>query len=499
MLRANVRCWAIRSPAAITSALLMSGLFLCEPNRSALFAQAVASRKPTTTGSAEAIEKILQRGALHGCSVGLHVVSLESGRTLLEHNAGRLLIPASNAKLLTTAAALQVLGPDYQFCTTIGTRGNDLVVVGGGDPAIGGRFTHGEATAYFKRWAGKLRERGFAEFAGDLVLDDSFFDATLVHPRWPAGDLGLAYTAPVAALSLQENSLTVRITPGDSVGSAGRIQLVPAGSGVSVANRTRTVDRKSLHSPRAWLRPGSTIVECSGNVFSGSERTDGCVTVSDPTHYFGSVLRQVIESEGVLIRGKTRTDRSAGRDRAFRPILVHRFPLRAALPIANKESQNLCAEMIFKAMGAVRGDGSWQGGRNVATAVLTALGLDPAEFTLDDGSGLSRSNRVTPRQLTRLLTVLFKGPHGDDYRQSLSVCGVDGTMARRLTDPHYRGMIWAKTGSIDRVRALTGYVRSRDAGWLAFSFLINDNRQSVRAVQDDLCRALVDWSATPLQ
>jgi D-alanyl-D-alanine carboxypeptidase/D-alanyl-D-alanine-endopeptidase (penicillin-binding protein 4) len=439
-----------------------------------------------------ALDQILARSALRGATVGLHVISLSNDRSLFAHDADRQMTPASNAKLLTSAAAIQVLGTAYEFRTTVGWRGEDLVVAGGGDPAVGGRFTQGDATSYFRRWATVLRERGVRHVAGDVVVDDSLFDRVFVHPRWPSNELNRWYAAPVCALSLNDNCVDVQITPGRELGSPALVRLVPPGSSLSVVNRTRTVSRQSDHAPRIWRRPDSSQVECSGNVYQGSGLTSGWVTVVDPALFFGAVLRQVLIDEGISVGGDVRRELQAGRDASFRALFVHRFPLTAALRVMNKESQNFYAEQIYKIMGATHGAGSWAKGREAAARALSPLGLEIGSYTLDDGSGLSRANRVSPRQITRLLAVMFHGEHGELFRQTLSRSGVDGTLARRLIDPPYRGRLWAKTGSIQGVRAISGYAQNRRGQWLAFSLLINQNRYSVRAVQDDVCKALVD-------
>jgi D-alanyl-D-alanine carboxypeptidase/D-alanyl-D-alanine-endopeptidase (penicillin-binding protein 4) len=364
--------------------------------------------------------------------------------------------------------------------------------VGGGDPTIGGRFADGDPTAYFRRWAGVLKEQGITRIEGDLVLDDSFFDRQLIHPHWPKSDLGHWYAAPIAALALNDGCVHVQITPGVRPGAAARVSLIPPTRYLRVDNHTHTVSSSKEHAPRVSRRPGSDVIECEGGVYERSDPVMGWVTVDDPAVYFGTVMREVFAKENLPIVGEVRREPAIGRSTQFRARVAHRFPLLAALAVTNKQSQNFYAEQILKTLGAERGDGSWQGGCQAARTAMGELGLDPASYVLDDGCGLSRENRASPKAFTTLLAAMHQHSHGQHYRQTLAVTGVDGTLRKRLTDESYRGRVLAKTGSFTGVRAMSGYVQTRSGEWLAFSLLINDVRTSVRSIQDEFCKMLVD-------
>jgi D-alanyl-D-alanine carboxypeptidase/D-alanyl-D-alanine-endopeptidase (penicillin-binding protein 4) len=452
---------------------------------------AVAKPKKSVTLK-ESLDKLLARPELKGAQVGLHVVRLSDGKDLFSHQADRLFVPASNEKLLTTAAALIELGPDYQFRTLVGTVGRDLVVVGGGDPTISGRFTDGDPTIYFRRWAKVLKDQRVTQIAGDLVVDDSFFDRQLVHPNWPKNDLGHWYAAPIGALALNDDCIDVRIAPASKPDAPAKVSLIPDTRYFEIVNRTRTVSSSKDHAPRVVRGPAGRVIQCDGGVYQRSQPSTSWVTVDDPTLYFATVLREVFAEEGVTIAGRTRRGPGIGRSKEFKPRVVHRFPLLPALAVTNKESQNFYAEQILKTLGAEHGDGSWVRGRELATQALSTLGLDSKSYVLDDGCGLSRTNRASPRAFITLLRAMHRGPYGEQFRGTLSVAGVDGTLSKRLTDDRYRGRVWAKTGSITGVRAISGYARTRSGQWLAFSFLVNNARVSVRTLQDDLCKTLVD-------
>lgn len=453
---------------------------------------AAAPKQQKTSSLRESLDKLLARPELKGAQVGLHVVRLSDRKELFVRQADRLFVPASNEKLLTTAAALTDLGPDYQFRTLVGTAGADLVVVGGGDPTISGRFTDGDPTVYFRRWAKVLRDQRITHIGGDLVVDDSFFDLHPVHPNWPKNDLGHWYAAPIGALAFNDDCVDVRIAPGTKPSEPAKVSLIPDTRYLDISNRTRTVTSSKDHAPRVARGPGSKLIQCDGGVYQRSQPSTSWVTVDDPTLYFATVLREVLAEEGVSIAGRIHREPGIGRSKEFKPRVVHRFPLLPALAVTNKESQNFYAEQILKTLGAEHGNGSWDGGRQVATQALSKLGLDSKSYVLDDGCGLSRSDRASPRAFTSLLVAMHGGPHGEQFRETLSVAGVDGTLAKRLTDDRYRGRVWAKTGSIAGVRAISGYVRTRSGQWLAFSLLVNNARSSVRTLQDDFCKLLVE-------
>jgi D-alanyl-D-alanine carboxypeptidase/D-alanyl-D-alanine-endopeptidase (penicillin-binding protein 4) len=368
-----------------------------------------------------------------------------------------------------------------------------LVVVGSGDPTIGGRFTGGDPTEYFRRWAKVLKQQRVTHIRGDLLLDDSCFDRQFVHPNWPKADLGHWYAAPIGALVFNDSCIDVHVAPGASAGAAGEVTLVPSTQLFELVNRTRTVRTAKEHAPRVARGLGSRTIQCDGPVYGQAQPTTTWLPVDDPVQYFGSVMREVLSEEGIRIDGSVRSEPGAGRRSDFEPRIVHRFALLPALEVTNKESQNLYAEQVFKTLGISQRDGSWNGGKQAVRAELTRLGLDAKSYVIDDGCGLSRSNRASPRAFTSLLAVMHAGSHAEQFRDTLSITGVDGTLKKRLTEEPYRGRVWAKTGSISGVRSISGYVQTLSGEWLAFSFLANNVRVSVRAVQDDFCKALVHW------
>lgn len=450
------------------------------------------ARSATSDGLAERLGQLLARPELKGAEVGVRVVDLSSGRELFAHNVDKPLIPASNMKLLTTAAVLGLLGEEFRYETAVGMLGADLAVVGDGDPTIGARLSEGDPTRHFRDWARRLRAQGVRSVPGDLLLDDSLFDRQYVHPAWPREQLHRDYAAPVGALSLSENCVRVVVHAGTKVGTPARLSLSPHTDVVRLQGTISTIASRSQHVWSAFRRPGDDRISCSGRFWVKAGPAATLVTIENPSLYFGRILARVFREEGIAIRGRIRTAAGLDRDR-LHPRVVRETPLVPLLAVANKESQNFYAEQLFKTLGAERyGVGSWSTGAQAVFDFLQWRRLPTEGLVVDDGSGLSRNNRLTAWHVTELLRMMAESPYRKIFRDSFAVAGVDGTLERRLTDARYRGRIHAKTGSLRGVRALSGYAEASDGRQLAFSLLVNRPRRSVRRLQDDFCRALVD-------
>jgi D-alanyl-D-alanine carboxypeptidase/D-alanyl-D-alanine-endopeptidase (penicillin-binding protein 4) len=428
------------------------------------------------------------------------VIELPSGRVIYDHNGKAPLMPASCMKLITIAAAIDHLGPGFQFQTTCAIRGKDLVVIGAGDPTIGDERlarSRGESiTAVFANWAARLKTAGVQQIPGDIVIDDSIFDRQFVNPNWPPEQFQEWYEAPVGGLNFNANCVDIRVTPGKP-GKPATVTLVPGNTALSIINQTITGSR---HAPSARRKPGTDSIVVSGPVARTTQL--GPITIQDPGLYFGSILKTVLASQGIKIGGNVRREK-VSLDSAGRPIDGHivgvlKTPLADAMARAGKQSLGMMAETLMKLLGArAGGTGSWTSGRAAVESFLQKVGAAPDQFKIDEGSGLSRYNRLSPAVATQTLQYIFSGPpqRFAALRQSLSVAGIDGTLEKRMKDPATKGRIFAKTGYINGVRTLAGYIHTRNDQWLAFAFFYN-NAAATRPLsnaQDKACRLLVDW------
>ncbi len=441
------------------------------------------------------------RSARSSCrSIGVHVVDLTDGRSVYEYNADRQRIIASNTKLFTSAAALDRLGPGHLFETEVLAKGRvssgrlagDLAVVGGGDPNISGRHHQGDAFAVFRDWAASLDELGVRRIGGDLVLVDGLFEGPYVHPDWPRDQLDEWYEAPVAALSFSDNCALVRVWSGGREGVAPQVDVLPRVPLYAVRNTAITTSSSRRHRYGVTREPGQLTVW--GSVLRSRRPIESWVAVHDPVVYFGQALKQALAEEGVVVEGQLRIARSLPPG-DWRRVTVHRSDLLSTLEVINKRSQNLHAESVLKLLGArTCGRGSWDGGVRAVREFLAGVGIDPESYRMADGSGMSRNNRFTPRQLTRLLQVMFRHRWAGEFLRTLPYGGEEGlSWEKRLADAPYRGNVFAKTGRLRGVSTLSGYAKAVSGRVYAFSVLCNDTRGDwgAKAGQDEIVRAII--------
>lgn len=476
-----------------------------------IFSARVFSAQTATAPLAElkrAVNSQVRAAKQHARQVGVHVVAVDDGREIYAYRADLEHILASNTKLFTSAAALDHFGPGYFFETHVKVRGEtvggvlrgDLGVIGGGDPNISGRHHDGESFAVFEQWARALRDLGIRRISGELILAAGLFDRQYVHPDWPKDQLDRWYQAPVAALSFNDNCVLVKVEPSGGRGGLPRLSMVPDVPFMAVrgsAARTTSSRKQSIRirrDPHAVSLKTRRTVEVSGRIWRGSEQVDKWVTVDDPVAYFGAALKAALRRSGVQLDGEiVVVDRLDGA--AWRPVAVHRSDLITTLEVVNKRSQNFYAESVFKLIAAsLCGRGSWpEGVRAVSNFLTGAAGLD--DFRLSDGSGMSRGNRSTPRQLTQLLRHMFFHRWGGEFVRTLPFSGEAGLRwEKRLAEQPYRGNVLAKTGSLNGVSTLSGFAKGVSGEVYAFSILMNQSRRNWRSknAQDAILRALID-------
>jgi len=451
------------------------------------------------------LDHIFSHQDFRDLEMSLRVVSATTGQVLYSYHGDQALIPASNVKLFTTAAALHHLGADYRFRTVVAATGpidgrgvldGDLVVVGGGDPSISGRFYGGKTTAVFEEWAKELRGRGLRTVTGDLIGDDRFFDRQWRHPDWPAGQAAYWYEAPIGALSLNDNCVNFTLTP-TQPGRIARLSLAPATGYLDFRNACVTTSKKGPPNVLFKRATGSRQVVLEGSIPKTVSAVTNYVTVDEPGEYFLTVLAEVLRQHGITIRGRVRL--VAPEENLPSPVTLmeHRSSLLSAVRVANKRSQNFYAEQILKTTGReLVGRGSFEGGTQAVLTFLADRGLESRQVSLADGCGLSRRNRLSAQAITDLLVLMARGPHGDVFVESLAEAGVDGSMRRRVNDPEFRGRIFGKTGTLARVRALSGYVRSQRGELLVYSFLMNGKAAGywqARQAQDEALKVLARY------
>lgn len=446
---------------------------------------------------------------------GVLVVSLATGDTLFSHRADEVLVPASNLKLFTVAAGLHYLGSDYRFSTYLtgtgpirdGVLDGDLVVYGTGDPTFSRRFFE----TRFSVWdalADSLAAAGVRRVAGDLVGDASYFEGPAVGRGWELSYVSHGYAAPASALSYNDNVVSIRVRPGPAVGATPTLLLVPGGT-VEIEVATETVA-----SGRSWIEVERESYDAPIVLIGQIQRGHGGLwrgtPVVDPAHFAVSVFAEVLASRGIEVGGTVRSVLDAGASavagrRVFAPLLdgaplvqvlaVHRSPpMLEVLKVVNQHSHNLYAESVLRSVGRVAtGSGSVEGGAAAVARMLDAAGTAPGAVVMDDGSGLSRLDGASARAIVDLLGLMAASSEWEAFRETLPEAATSPAL-RRMHRTAAAGNLRAKTGTIDGVSALSGYVYARNGERLAFAILANDvSPSAAKRVEDRIGARLAEF------
>lgn len=432
------------------------------------------------------------------------VVSLDRGDTLFAQSPDSEVAPASNMKLLTTAAAFRELGPDFRFRTYLVSNGSvhqgvldgDLVLYGTGDPGLSDRFYPSRNTV-FDSLADQLLAQGIHSVSGDLVGDASYLGAPLRPLGWDPDDLNDHFAPGISALSFNENVVSIRVEAATRVGAPPEVHSIPDHADLDIQNDARTVPGSSR--ARLWIdreNPRDPIV-VGGTIRRGGRDVWRELTVSDPAAFAISVFRSVLEERGIQVHGNNRVVRNpsasivgsgvvhapAAVDAPGTRILARHVspPLRDYISVVNKRSNNLFAELIFRTLGRVMaGHGTPAASAHVVAGSLRALKVPIDHVVQLDGSGLSAGNRVTTGTLVGVISRMAASPLWNEFWATLPEAGDRRELARMFRTPAARNLR-AKTGTIDGVSALSGVVRSSDGERLAFSMVVNGTPSTSRA------------------
>ena len=448
------------------------------------------------------LSKVLNRARLAKDGVG--VVVLTRGRrprVVFARGAGTVLVPASVAKVLTSAAALDLLGPSYVFRTRLTARGprpsggtlqGDLVLHGGADPNLSGRAFKGDPMHVLRAIAAAVRKAGIRRVEGALVLDEGLLDKVYLHPEWSAADTRRWYGAPVGGLSFNDGCIDVDLRSPKRGGKT--VLRLPATAGPwTVQNNVKTVPKAHAAAGGRWLKQGA-VLQLHGRLPPGG-RTGFHIPVKDPAGFLGGALLHALKDAGVVVTKGQRPARD-DQDRLAGDVIVeHTSKLAPTLKVLNQRSQNFYAGMLFKLSGAaLAGNGTWAaGGRAVGEMLRRRQIADGGKTRMRDGSGLSTKNRVAAATVAQVLSS-FDGDilRGPILYESLAISGRAGTLKRRLREKSVAGRVHAKTGTLNqlRARALAGYVdgRAGHAGYV-FAIILNGTGAS-HAKIDELVREI---------
>lgn len=460
------------SPFAAAAAII----FLTLPS-AALSAPPSAEKRADREALKTALMEVLQRSSLKASRMGVQMQSLDDGAIVFSHNADELLNPASNVKLVTSAAALASLGPEFRYDTEflvepeLGADGKvkTLYVRGKGDPSMTSERMWGVVA---ELWHAGVRE------VGEIVVDDSWFDAERTPPGYDQEDSDRAYMAPTGALSLNWNAAAIYLRPGNSPGAKGMVEMEPPSDYFVVENQLTTGSARARRVS-VTSDPAGPVQKIVVRGQLPSER-GGAVSVwkkiDNPPMYYGQTLKQMLGTRGVKVKGKVKVGLTPSKAKMLHVAQSDTFDV--ILKRLNKLSSNFVAEQLLKTMGAeLKGaPGSFTKGVEVTEQFLERdVGIPRGTYVMKNGSGLNDANRFSAAQLNRLLRYMYERfPFAPEYMSSVPIAGKDGTLKYRFEGSDAVGRLRAKTGTLESVSALSGYVTSAGGERFTFSIMAND-------------------------
>src|SRR5881296_2561997 len=468
---------------------------------SSVAAQTPAARPRTAPlkGSLEQrLAQLIDAPPFNRATWGIYVVD-DRGRVLYQRNADRFSVPASNTKLVVTAAAAVLLPPEYRVKTSLYVNGRvedgvldgDLIIYGRGDPTWSARcysvdtLAPGACDSTFTAidaMADSVRAHGIRRITGKLVGDGSYFEPTLVHSGWNAWDLNWWYAAPVSGLGFHDNSVDFHIAPGAAVDQPPTITWSPELGLFTFENRARTgpADSTSTVGDNFFRTPGTWDIWAEGTVALGRKPWIESFALPDPNRYAARALAASLLKKGISVEGGTASTTDS---LAYRGVRACCAPVAEyggrplpdiVFPILNS-SQNWFAEMLLKLLGReLKGEGSWSAGLEVERRFLIdSVRIDSTAFALEDGSGLAAGNLMTPHAFAQLLAYMHRHPKRAPFLAGLPHSGQPGSLLKRFGGTVLDGRVIAKTGSIDRVNSLSGYIEQPSGRTVTFSIQAN--------------------------
>jgi serine-type D-Ala-D-Ala carboxypeptidase/endopeptidase (penicillin-binding protein 4) len=487
----------------------MRKLILASLTISCLCAAAARSQTPAASPLRRNLERrlqgLLERPPFDRAAWAIYAVD-EQGRVLVDRNGSRFAVPASNTKLVVSAAAAVLLPPDYRPRTSLYVNGTvtegvlqgDLILYGRGDITFSSRcfradtLSPGVCDSSFvpmRAIADSIKARGIRRISGRVVGDGSYFEPTMTHWNWGSFDLNWWYAAPVSGLAFNDNAIDFRVSPGAAVDQPPIITWSPDLGLIGFENRARTVavDSGTSIGDNFFRHPGTWDIWAEGTVSLARRPWVESFAVPDPNLYAARALAHALADNGIAVGGGASSTTDS---LAFRTTRCCGSPLTEYLgrplpdiifPILNT-SQNTFAEYLLKILGhELMGEGSWARGLDVERRFLIdSVKLDSTTFALDDGSGLSSGNLVTPAAFVRLLRYMAGHPKAAPFLAGLPRSAGPGSLKSRFIGTPLEGRVVAKTGSIHRVNTMSGYIERSGGNRITFSIQANSHTVPTR-------------------
>lgn len=441
-------------------------------------------------GQADTFHDLLKKHKQTNARFSIFAMDAQSGKVYYSLNSSELKIPASNMKLVISSAAVHYLGGDYTFKTVIALLGKDLVVVGGGDPLLAdpkqNKSPAESAVLLLNLITKSVKEAGISEVE-NIIIDTSFFEAARVHPSWPVDQLNQWYACEVSGLNFYNNCIHLTAS---RKGGAAVLEMEPKNTYVHLVNQLQLVSKQdsALGAYRNSV-PNKLLVKGRLNQQAGFD-----VAIENPAGLFASVLCDHLNANGIPVKGQL-LQKYVKAEKSLRVLTVVETPLKDVIKRCNTDSLGLAAECLVKTISAEntqgKVNGEWAHGLELTAQYLRSLGIDDSQFILDDGSGLSRKNRLSAECLVAVLKDMYQGPDSKMFFESLAVGGIEGTAAKFFSEPPYKGNILGKTGYISGVRSFSGLCKS-PGGDMFFSILTEGGNSTTRTCINDITRAIFD-------
>jgi D-alanyl-D-alanine carboxypeptidase/D-alanyl-D-alanine-endopeptidase (penicillin-binding protein 4) len=448
-------------------------------------APATKTKNICPTQLASAVDEVINRPQYSRVRWGILVQPLYKGQNLYSRDAQKYFTPASNAKLLTTAAALQQLGANYRIRTSVYQDGNNVVrVVGRGDPS----FSDTQLVALAKQ----LKAKGITQIT-KLIADDSYFQGDIVSPSWEWEDVYSDYGAPVNSLILNENVFSINLVP-QAVGKPLQVAWTDFSEARfwQIINQSVTVEEKQPAFINVTRELSGNVLRIQGQLAAKADPFLVKVPVIDPSNYFLRRFRIALAGEKIRLR---ETGVVSGGVNQQEVAFVESSPLSELLMETNQNSNNLYAEALLRAIASLQSKKPDQttvnAGLEVLKTSLTRLGVNPTGYALVDGSGLSRHDLISPEALVQVLQAMAKTPSSSVYRASLPIAGKSGTLKNRFLNTPAEGIVQAKTGTVTGVVSLSGYVNTPKYEPLVFSIIVNQSEQKAKALREGVDEIVV--------
>jgi D-alanyl-D-alanine carboxypeptidase/D-alanyl-D-alanine-endopeptidase (penicillin-binding protein 4) len=453
-----------------------------------------ATAKQNEAGLTERIDGIINQSSQKDVQYAIVIAKADSGEVVYSHNAKEAMVPASNMKVIVTAAALKYLGPDYEFKTKVGLCGDTLVVTGSGDPLLGDKVTDAkylrEPGWIFKDITAALKQNN-KTIIKDIIVDSSIFDKERVHPNWSKKELNRWYACEVSGLNFNDNCIAVTVK---NIGGKVTVDIEPETSFIKITNEVVPItEGKSAKSAvGAYRSQEPNKISIKGKC----EKQEGPfdVAIENPAEFFGFLLQENLAGAGIKVDGQILEKQEPG-DCNFKGLTEYRTTITDCLARCNKNSLGLAAEALLKTIAAKAApdgkNGSWAKGRELISGYMLELGIEKEEFYIDDGSGLSRENKISANAITKVLLDVYKGKNWEVYRNSLATGGVEGTIGKYFKEEKYKGKVFGKTGYIAGVTSFSG-ICSGKGGEYIFSILANKTKGGTREAINDIAKAIID-------